>query len=58
VTHNLSEAVYMGSRIVVFIPKPGRICEIVPVSLQRPRDALSPEFIDIQRSINQLIRKF
>ncbi len=58
VTHNLSEAVYMGQRIVVFIPKPGRIVEIVPITLQRPRDALSREFIEIQRNINQLIRKF
>jgi NitT/TauT family transport system ATP-binding protein len=57
VTHNLSEAVYMGGRIVVFIPKPGRICRIVDVDLPRPRDALSPEFIDIQRNINQLIRQ-
>jgi ABC-type nitrate/sulfonate/bicarbonate transport system ATPase subunit len=57
VTHNLSEAVYMGSRVVVFIPKPGRIQEIIPISLQRPRDALSREFIEIQRNINQLIRK-
>jgi len=57
VTHNLSEAVYMGQRIVVFIPRPGRICEIIPVTLPRPRDALSREFIEIQRNINQLIRK-
>ena len=57
VTHNLSEAVYMGGRIVVFIPKPGRICEIIPVDLPRPRDALSVEFIEIQRNINKLIRK-
>jgi len=58
VTHNLSEAVYMGSRIVVFVPRPGRIQEIVTVNMPRPRDALSPEFIKIQRNINQLIRKF
>jgi len=57
VTHNLSEAVYMGTRVVVFIPRPGRIEEIIPISLQRPRDALSREFIEIQRNINQLIRK-
>ena len=57
VTHNLSEAVYMGNRIVVFVPKPGRIREIVPVPLPRPRDALSAEFISIQRHVNQLIRR-
>jgi NitT/TauT family transport system ATP-binding protein len=56
VTHNLSEAVFMGSRVVVFIPNPGRIREIITIDMPRPRDALSPEFIGIQRNINELIR--
>ncbi|WP_256868085.1 ABC transporter ATP-binding protein [Candidatus Entotheonella palauensis] len=56
VTHNLSEAVYMGDRIVVLIANPGRIREIVSVNLSRPRDALSPEFIAIQRHVNELVR--
>ncbi|MCZ6876404.1 MAG: ABC transporter ATP-binding protein [bacterium] len=56
VTHNLSEAVYLGDRIVVLIANPGRIRTIVNVNLSRPRDALSPEFIAIQRHINELVR--
>lgn len=56
VTHNLSEAVYLGDRIVVLIANPGRIRTIVNVSLPRPRDALAPEFIAIQRQINELVR--
>ncbi len=56
VTHNLSEAVYMGDRIVVLIANPGRVHEIVTVDLPRPRDALSPEFIAIQRHVNELVR--
>ena len=58
VTHNLSEAVFMGSRIAVFIPMPGRIREVLRVNLPRPRDPLSPEFIEIQRKVNQMIREF
>ncbi len=47
VTHNLSEAVYMGNRIVVLIANPGRIHEIVTVDLPRPRDAaLSQVYLD------------
>jgi len=57
VTHNLSEAVYLGTRIVVFLPRPGRIREIVPVSLPRPRQALSPEFVTIQQKLDDLIRE-
>ncbi|MDA1000587.1 MAG: ABC transporter ATP-binding protein [bacterium] len=56
VTHNLSEAVYMGERVVVFVPNPGRIREIVSIKIPRPRDALSKEFIEIQRNLNELIR--
>ena len=58
VTHNLSEAVYLGNRIVVFVPNPGRIREIVKVDLPRPRDDLAPEFIKLQRHVNDLIRDF
>ncbi len=57
VTHNLSEAVYLGTRVVVFLPRPGRIREILTVTLPRPREALSPEFVDIQRKLDQLIRE-
>ena len=57
VTHNLSEAVYLGSRIVVFLPRPGRVREIVHVSLPRPRQALSPEFVAIQQKLDDLIRE-
>ncbi|MCI0656658.1 MAG: ABC transporter ATP-binding protein [Acidobacteria bacterium] len=57
VTHNLSEAVYLGTRVVVFLPRPGRIRDILTVTLPRPREALSPEFVDIQRKLDQLIRE-
>ncbi len=55
VTHNLSEAVYLGERIVVMRPRPGRIHEIVKVDLPRPRDPLSMEFVEIQRYITEAI---
>lgn len=56
VTHNLSEAVYLGDRIVVLVANPGRIRTVVNVDLPRPRDALAPEFIAVQRRINDLVR--
>lgn len=44
VTHSLSEAVYLGSRVIVLGTKPGVVREVVDIHLDRPRKFNDPEF--------------
>ncbi len=51
VTHDVDEAVYLSDRIVIMTPRPGKISEILEVSLPRPRDRGSDDFIQIRKAI-------
>jgi NitT/TauT family transport system ATP-binding protein len=58
VTHDIDEAIYLGDTVYVMSPRPGRIKEIVPVDIARPRsleDMGSPQFADFKRRILSLI---
>ena len=51
VTHDVEEAVYLGDRVVVMQPRPGRIKRIVDVPLPRPRDRGSYAFAAIKEDV-------
>jgi NitT/TauT family transport system ATP-binding protein len=56
VTHNLSEATYLASKVVVMKPNPGRVYKVLDIDLERPRDPLSDEFVRVQRYLNDMIK--
>jgi NitT/TauT family transport system ATP-binding protein len=37
VTHQIDEAIYLSDRVAVFSDRPGKVKEIVPVEIERPR---------------------
>ena len=56
VTHDLSEAISMGDRVVVLSKRPCTVCDIIPIKLSIPdRTPLSsrnaPEFRDYFNTI-------
>ncbi|WP_339650966.1 ABC transporter ATP-binding protein [Halopseudomonas pelagia] len=60
VTHDVEEAIYLGSRIVLMAPRPGRIDSIydVPLPAERHQDMkLEPAFIELKREILTRIRE-
>jgi NitT/TauT family transport system ATP-binding protein len=60
VTHDVEEAIYLGQRVVVMAPRPGRIDSVhdVPLPGRRSQDMkLAPEFIRLKREILERIRE-
>jgi NitT/TauT family transport system ATP-binding protein len=58
VTHDLREAAYLGTRICVMSPRPGRILDDREVQLPRPRTidmTFSQDFVSLTQQMRQLI---
>ena len=56
ITHNIEEAVYLAERILILSNKPTTIKEEVIVDLPRPRDVVSPEFVEIRKYVTEQIK--
>ncbi|MDA7418691.1 ABC transporter ATP-binding protein [Xenophilus arseniciresistens] len=55
VTHSIEEAIGLADRIVVFTARPGRIKEIVPVDLPRPRNPRDEAFHALHDRLAELL---
>jgi len=57
VTHDVSEAVFLGDRVVLLSPRPGRINQIFKVPQKRPRKRDDIELLKIQNDIYAAIHE-
>jgi ABC-type nitrate/sulfonate/bicarbonate transport system ATPase subunit len=55
VTHDIDEAIYMSERIMIMTQRPGRIEQIIPIALPRPRDRSSSAFLRLRGEILELL---
>ncbi|MFC0211930.1 ABC transporter ATP-binding protein [Paenibacillus chartarius] len=59
ITHNVFEAVYLSTRVVVMTPRPGKIADIVDIDVPFPRTdeyRSSPEFGNYVRQVSDVLK--
>ena len=58
VTHNVREAVCLGTRVILFSPHPGRVREEFAVDLPRPRNINNHDLADLSREITSALKGY
>jgi NitT/TauT family transport system ATP-binding protein len=58
VTHSISEAVFLSTRVVVMSARPGRITSVIPIDLTQPRTFETredPRFFELVTEVRELL---
>jgi NitT/TauT family transport system ATP-binding protein len=60
VTHSISEAVFLSTRVAVMSPRPGQITGVVDIDLPQPRTIETredPRFFELVTEVRELLHK-
>ncbi len=55
VTNNIKEALYLADRIIVLSNCPATVKKEFVIDLPRPRDYVSPEFLELRKEITSIM---
>lgn len=51
ITHSVEEAIYLSDRVVVLSPEVKGVCDVVDITLDRPRHVYDPQFAELRHKI-------
>ena len=57
VTHDIEEAVYMSTKVIVIDKNPGRIKDIIEINLESKRDRSGEKFVEYRNHILSLLKE-
>ncbi len=55
ITHNIEEAIILGTKVAVMSKRPGTIKKVLEIKLERPRTAGNPNFGVLWQALNNLL---
>jgi NitT/TauT family transport system ATP-binding protein len=60
ITHSVFESVYLSTRVLVMTPRPGKVCEEIPIDLPEPRTVetrTSPRYMELCRRVSSALEQ-
>jgi len=55
VTHSVEEAIFLADRLVILSANPGKVKKILEIKLELPRDSMSGQFLEIRKTVLELL---
>ncbi|VVB72096.1 Trehalose/maltose import ATP-binding protein MalK [uncultured archaeon] len=51
VTHSVEEAIFLADKLIILSARPGKVQKILEVKLERPRDRMSLQFLEMREEV-------